>query len=144
MYFECVTRTLLKRVSIIEGFEPTVFEPKSLFSNSEGIELLIFNVFQHFSHFYRHFPVRVTINRGFKLPQMRFCEILTISLIFSSFVVPSNYGTPNYPLKNSTRLVLFILEIPWIINHCVAPSSGFNRRNRLYRFFPIVLIHIDW
>jgi hypothetical protein len=45
MYFECVTRTLLKRVSIIEGFEPTVFEPKSLFSNSEGIELLIFERF---------------------------------------------------------------------------------------------------
>jgi hypothetical protein len=53
------------------------------------------------------------------------------------------YGTPNYPQNNSTRLGLFILEIPWIIYNCVAPSSGFNRRtncidfSRLYAFISI-------
>ncbi len=58
---------LLKRVSIIEGFEPTIFEPKSLFSNSEGIERLIF---KRFSALFRYsdavqliiFPILIPIS----------------------------------------------------------------------------------
>jgi hypothetical protein len=44
------------------------------------------------------------------------------------------------PLNNSTRLVLFILEITQIIYNCVAPSSGFNWRNPLYRLYAFISI----
>jgi hypothetical protein len=42
--------------------------------------------------------------------------------------------------ESFTQLVVFILEITQIIYNCVAPSSGFNWRNGMYRLYGFISI----